>query len=264
MKYFWLKDDHIITDQEDYFVLAEEYPFNKNYYIIGYDYKKTIVDEEFIEIDPSLNPITGNLNELYIVEEEFLYKPNHCYLNKVQYILDGPFPSITKTTRYLNLNRDSLMATLFEMYNGNYLNIYFRWGIDDGKDFDMKVSILDEHYGYGFIKEKYGHWAHHYLDTEEAPGFEKISFNRSYLVDSYQDNPVEIILRGHWFKEKRDGNIILIIASTKNFYKKTIHIDIETQRVLSNDDFNYIGVITYYPLSDRFTYKPNREIFVER
>ena len=255
MKYFWLKDNHIITDQEEYFVLAEEYPFNKNYYIVGYDYIKSINDEQ-IEITDE-NTITGNLNNLYIVEEENLYHKNHYYKNKVQYIIDGPFPSITKTTKYLNENRESLNATLLEKYNGNYLNIFFKWEIENGVDFDTKISILNENYGYGFINEQAGRWAHHYWDDKGSPGVEKISFNRSYLVDEYQNDPVEINLRGHWFGTKLDGKINLIISSTKNFYKKSLDINIQSQKILSNDDFDYIGKIIYYPLSDSFTFSTN-------
>lgn len=254
MKYFWLKDEHITTDQENKFIFAEEYPFNKNYYIIGYDYIPT--NDDLIELSGD-NIKTGNLNELYILEESDLYPTNYYYQYKMQHVINGPFPSITKATKYLNENKSTLLSILNEKSNGKYLNIFFKWGINNGIDFDVKVSILDEDYGYGFIKEESGKYASHHLDDTGAPGIEKISFNRSYLIDLYQNDPIEIFLRGRWFKTKLDGKINLIISSTKDFYKKSFEINIQSQQFLSNENFKYIGKVIYYPFEDRFNFISN-------
>ena len=92
--------------------------------------------------------IIGNV---YIISSNLIWPDNSIFNDLKQYKLDGPFKSEEIAIQSLNDNSSSYLATLNEKCKGNSLTILFIWNDSNGCDLDIKVSILGEEYGYGWI-----------------------------------------------------------------------------------------------------------------
>jgi hypothetical protein len=258
---FWLNNDSIIIDNDGNFIICDECPCNKKFYIIGYCRKKIIDD---IPLDTSGEYHEGDLSSLYIVEEKFLWG-QHVYLNdKIQYVVSGPHDSPEETESYLLNNKNSLLATLFEKCTGNSLTISFDWQEENGCDLDLRIDIDDESYGYGYIYPyRYGQSSSGVYGTQYGDdttcgklGGEKLSLNRKNLILKFGDGFVEIPGYAHWWDKMKNGDFIMNIISSESSYRKLFHSDICIKSI-EKDSYTYIGKIIYYPNTDKFKFIEN-------